>query len=174
MAVNKSKESCVLCSLTVRDFLRRVGFDANVRSVATIMRATQDDKELHSLGIGSPEDPRVAPEGYWTGHMVVLVDRYLIDTTLYRARRPAWPDLAGMMALPIAAPQERGQLYGLDVITGATIGGDDGYQFDIAWLDYRKNRSWRRGPDARDRGRREPVVRRMIERFGVWQGEKAA
>jgi hypothetical protein len=166
--VNKSKESCVLAALTARDFLRQIGLDARERSSSVVMRAERGGTELHSLGVGGFEDnPREADPGYWNGHMVVLVENYLIECTLYRAVRPAWPDLPPMFALP-CGEHEGERIFDKPVLATATITDDappGDYRFDIIWLDFRKNRGWRRGPDGRDMLRRLPVVRRLVDRF---------
>jgi len=167
----KSKESCVLCALTVRDFLREIGFaDARVAPVICVIWALQDGKQLHSLGMGAPDNPKARGPHHWRGHLVTVAADWLIDCTLYPSARPAWPDLPGMIAVPLFAPAARTRplpMYDLDAI--ASIGGQDpenpGYEFAIAWLDNPKNRGWRRGPDARDSVRRAPVIRHMLARF---------
>jgi hypothetical protein len=168
-APGKSKESCVLCSLTVRDFLHLVGFeDARVRPVAVVLWADENGVRLHSAGIGTPEDKREVPADRWIGHLVVTCRGFIIDTTLYQVQRPAWPELTGMIALPIA-PLEPQRIYDLPLLAG--IAADDekrGYQFSIGWLDNPTNRVWLRGPDGRDRNRRVPVVQRLVDRFGQW------
>lgn len=168
--VNKSKESCVLVSLTARDFLRQIGFDARERSSSVVMRAERGGTELHSLGVGVEDNPATPEPGYWNGHMVVLVENYLIECTLFRARRPAWPDLPPMFAVPRV---EGEQIFGKPVIAQATITDDappGDYRLDVVWVDFRKNRGWRRGPDACDMVRRLPVVRRLVDRFREhWQ-----
>ena len=169
-----SKNSCVLTSLTVRDFLRGIGFvNARVAPVSTIMWATERGKELHSLGIGDPEDARDI-DGHWTGHMVVLVSGHLIDTTLYHTRRPAWPDLPGMIAVPLAPKEkERRQWKGLDILTGTEITDPErDYIFSVGWFDNPRNTRWRGGGDT-ERERRKPVVTKLIERFGGWKGKRA-
>jgi hypothetical protein len=165
----KSKESCVLCALTVRDFLRKVGFErARVAPVFTGMWAWDGDKPLHSLGMGEPDDTQ-RREGHWPGHMVVVAAGYVIDTTLYGAVRPAWPQLTPMMAVPTGTSQHRWK--GLRLIAGASLEDSDrpGYAFDVFWFDNPSNTSWHAGPDC-ERARRMPVVEAMAARFGVWEG----
>ena len=164
-----SKESCVLCSLTVRDFLRAIGFDrAVVAPVVTLMWATERGEQLHSLGIGVPDDPR-EPGNRWIGHMVVVVAGRLIDTTLYHTLRPQWPDLTGMISVPLAPTQHKPFAYGLKLIAGTDISepGRD-YNFCMAWLDNPTNRTYRSGGDY-ERERRLPVVHKLIEKFGTWR-----
>jgi len=159
----KSKESCVLSSLAVRDFLISVGFlDAQVRPVATVMRATRGDETLHSLGIGVP-GPRDRSPRHWNGHMVATTGRYLIDTTLYRANRPQWRDLPGMMALPFRAPEDV-LIYGGRPFAGATIEVDGGATFELLYLDTPSNTRWQDGGDVEER-RREAAVAAMREHF---------
>lgn len=54
-----SRESCVLCSLAVRDFLRMIGFaSANVAPVMMTIRAFDAaGNQVHSLGLGLRETP---------------------------------------------------------------------------------------------------------------------
>jgi hypothetical protein len=56
-----------------------------------------------------------------------------------------------------------------DLPSSATVAFSDDvrrYEFAIAWLDNPANRSWRKGPDVRDRSRRSPTVWALINRFG--------
>src|SRR5262245_21810338 len=135
------------------------------------MWAEQGGKELHSLGIGGPQDgPR--EQGRWTGHMVAIVSNYVIDTTLYVAHRPVWPDLPGMIALPLAPPDRaRKKREGRDLLAGTLISDSDrpGYVFSVSWFNDAGNVSWRDGGDC-ERGRRKPVVDALVKRFGAWQG----
>lgn len=169
-----SRKSCVLCSLTVRDFLQCLGFHAKVRPVSTVMYATEKGKQLHSLGIGSPED-HVPVEDHWIGHMVVQCQGFIIDTTLYQAHRKQWPSLPGMMTLPLLPPDKRKDDYrGLPIISVASMRDEErDYGFQIAWFDWPSNRSWNEGPDV-ERSRRNPVIRHMLKTFGVWEGHNYA
>jgi hypothetical protein len=168
---DKSKESCVLCSLTVHEFLIGLGFaDALVRPVVTIMRATRNGQEVHSLGIGVPGVPH--DDGRWNGHAVVCIPSAsaLFDTTLYGANRPQWPDLPGMLAMNTTGYTRRDKVWGLDVVVGAEIRDrtDPDYLYQLVYLDNPKNNAWRSGPDARDRWKRAAVVAALRERFGTW------
>jgi hypothetical protein len=80
-----SKRSCILVSLAIREFLEAIGIAAEVRPVATLIRAYEGERQLHSLGIGQPLDPSPAPPKKWTGHMVTIAEGWLIDATLYPA-----------------------------------------------------------------------------------------
>ncbi len=171
---DKSKESCVLCSLTARDFLRKIGFaDARVRPVVTVMRATRQGQELHSLGIGVPGTPHGWPLE-WNGHAVIHIPSAsaLVDTTLYRAKRPQWPDLPGMLAINTTDYARRDtKVWGLDVVVGAEIRDTDDpdYLYELVYLDNPTNTGWRRGPDARDKWKRRDVLAALRARFGTWQ-----
>jgi hypothetical protein len=159
-----SRKSCVLCSLAVRDFLVRIGFNARVRPVCAVLWAEKNGAPVHSAGIGVP-NCKSKGDG-WNGHMIATVDDWLIDPTLYQIKRPAWPDLAGMMALPLhSRPWQRGWSQ-LKVMASAGAGEDE---FSIGWLDNPKNKTWQLGGDAQDATRRAPVIAAMVERFGAWR-----
>jgi hypothetical protein len=165
---DKSKESCVLSSLAVRDFLRAIGYrDARVRPVAFIVRAERNGAEIHSAGIGVPEGGDDRHEhGQWNGHLVATIPSlgWLIDTTLYQIKRPAWPDLPGMVALPVGR-KAPAAVYGLREITGASmVEPADNYRCDLLWLANPRNTRYREGGDA-EPYRREPVVAAMVKQF---------
>jgi hypothetical protein len=165
-----TRRACVISSLTVRDFLVRIGFDAIVRPVATVIWAERDGKLLHSLAIGAPHDKRVLKDN-WSGHMVVTVQtpagEFLIDTTLYPVRRPQWRDLPGMMAVRLSDERVRAW-WRLDVIASAAYGVEN-EQVMIGWFDNPRNNTWQYGGDGRDPFRRLAVVTALIDRFGKWE-----
>lgn len=165
----KSKESCVVASLTVRDFLRKVGFaDAKAVPVFCVMRAFKGGKELHSVGVGKPDD---ADEyGRWSGHMVVTTSGFLIDTTLYPTIRPQWRGvMTGMMTVPLEGFDQ--PIFGREVIAGLnSVDPDDSSDvFQIMWLATPDNKRWRDGPDAKRKFLRAPVVAEMAKAFGTWK-----
>lgn len=160
-AVLYSRQACVLTSLTVRDFLLDLGLRAAVHPVTTIVWAERDGVQLHSAAIGAPHDPRRI-DGRWCGHMVVTVEGLLIDTTLYQAQRPAWPDLPGMLAVPLLPePWQRGW-WGLDLMAGIDLPDDTTI---LGWLDNPQNQAWQRGPDAVDVKRRAGAVKALLQHF---------
>lgn len=168
---DKSKESCVLSSLAVRDFLHKIGFDdAVVRSVVVVMKAWQGDMELHSVGIGVPGTPR--QDGRWVGHAVVWLPslKTLIDTTLYPSIRPAWKDLPPMIAARCDDPMDGCRYGGLKAVAGLQMTDTDveGYEFGITWLDNPHNAVPLKGNDA-EPWRRAVVVDTMRTRFGEWR-----
>jgi len=172
---NKSKESCVLCALTVRDFLQRIGFkDAQVRSVTVIIKARKGGEEIHSLGVGTPQDREVIP-GKWAGHLVTTVGGFLIDTTLAPWKRPAWPDLPEMIVMQMFEEMNHrpalppGQLW---PIAAVRADEDDGTEIEFVYLDRPENQSWKdrtRGGDS-DKARRRAVTDALVKRFGPWRG----
>lgn len=170
MDIGKSKDSCVLCALTVRDFLREIGLPANVAPVALVMWANEHGEQLHSLGVGAPHDREVLP-GRWCGHLVTVVNNWLIDTVLYQSQRPQWDGLPGMMALKLLPRAQRHTLPiypDHPIIAGMHASEPDRptYEFAITWLDNPKNRSWSEGPDARNIDLRAPVVQHLATEFG--------
>lgn len=168
-----SKSSCVLCSLAVRDFLFRIGFtDAEVAPVLMAVRAFRDGKELHTLGIGTTDLREAATAKVkWPGHLIVRLPTtgYLIDTTLYQARRQHWQHLAGMMAAPLATEVDD-RPFGLRPIVGLSLTAPDKAEVEMWWLDQPGNKFWRRGGDAGPR-RRLDVVNSMVREFGTWRDE---
>lgn len=170
LELGKSKDSCVLCALTVRDFLRGIGVPAAVAPVATVMWAKLDGRELHSIGIGVPNDKRKTP-GRWSGHLVTIADNYLIDCVLYASIRPQWPFLRGMAALPLIEKSQRTKPLSLypdyTALAGVSVTDTDepGYEFSICYLDNPTNKSWADGPDAINTHYREPVVEHLVAEF---------
>lgn len=166
-----SRQSCVLCSLAIRDFLFRIGFrDAEAVPVAVAIRAFRDGKEIHSLGIGAT-DMRQATRipGRWDGHMVAVLPSagWLVDATLYPARREAWRGLPGMAAVPLLKDAVA-RPFGLVPVAGlAGTFGEGDADVEVLWLEHRANRSWKDGPDA-SRRRREAAVAALAARFGAW------
>lgn len=160
-----SKQSCVLCSLTARDFLFQCGFkDVKVTTVFTVMQALQDGEVTYSLGIGKPGEKPNGP-GRWPGHMVVEIPSIglIVDTTLYQAKRPQWPDLPGMIATPT---NRTGTLFDHPVMAAISTAEDKGYQFSVWWLEVGGNDGWKGSPDAeRHRRRRKQVVEKLLIRF---------
>jgi hypothetical protein len=176
----KSKESCILCALTVRDFLQRIGFkDASVRSVGVLIRARRNGAELHSVGVGlplrfyEPDALGMYNSSGWNGHLVTTVDRFLIDTTLTPWKREHWPHLPSMLTLPYEEPNPHKSfpMKGLFPIaaTWTDIPDDKTYEGEVIYLDQPKNRSWKAAPDA-GKGRRRAVVDALTKQFGSWRG----
>lgn len=158
----KSKTSCILASLTVRDFLWRLGFlTARVRPVMFYIEAWQHQKSLHSLGIGAPNLPADG-EG-WDGHMIVEVNGWLIDTTLYQVNRPQWDWLPGQLMLPMG-PKRIDVTWNLPLLVGYEVMDENDYKCVIAWLDRSDNKGWEGAPDT-EKERRKPVVQALTERF---------
>ena len=167
-----SKESCVLCALTVRDFLQRVGFkDARVASVTAMIRAFRNGEELHSLGVGTPMDHQVLP-GKWAGHLVTTVAGVLIDTTLAPWKRPAWPELPEMIVMEMHKPKglrpplPDGQLWPL----AAARFDDNDKEIEFVYLDRSANQSWKNGGGDTMKDRRRAVTDALVKRFGPWRG----
>jgi hypothetical protein len=170
----KSKESCVMSSLAVRDFFRRIGFtDVQMTPVYLAIEAhDKDGKTIHSLGVGDHVAAGQAPaegEG-WDGHVCVRIPKfsYLVDTTVYQTIRPQWPDLPGMFAMPYERDPEQKQ-FGLTPMAGIARTADNGDQMKIVWLDQPANQSWRKAPD-REIERRRNIVNTMVKKFGTWNG----
>ena len=157
-----SFESCVLCSLAARDFLRGVGFaSAEVAPVMLTIRAfDQSGAQVHSLGAGVP-DTLPDTDLRWNGHMVTTVGGWLIDCTLQRMNRPQWPWLPGSVIAPLWSKPT--MLHGHSVMAGDMV-ENDGLAVAIAWQATPQNERWRLGPDAYDERRRN-VVATLVDAF---------
>lgn len=164
---------CIFTSLAVRDFLRAIGVQAEVKSVALIVTATQDGLPLHSLGIGMNALWGEPYEGQnWDGHLIVTVgSEWIIDPTFHQARRAAWSWTPGVAVV------ERGKspvwgLYrdvpALPVVTALSDGipERDDYRFEAIWFAYSRNTAWKNAPDARDPKRRRGLIDEML---AVWR-----
>lgn len=161
----KSKESCILMAATVRDFLYRVGFrDASVHPVVFFIEAIRDDEVIKQLGIGNPEGPQHRDDAF-DGHMIVKVDGWLIDPTLFHATpRPEWPTFPTMMAQPLFKGDPAIDWFGLPVLSGGVIEkNDQGNLVRWAWLDQPSNDAWRDAPDWRKKFKRERVTDKLIQ-----------
>ncbi len=146
-----SRDSCILVSTVLRDFLFRIGFtDAEVRSVSFLVERRTGDAPTHQLLVGEPDGRDKG--GRWNGHMVVIAGGWLIDGTLYQARREHWDFLPGMVATPV---RDRQMIVdGRRVITGFVARQDDTTVQGV-WLDIPENKRWRTAPDIMRGGRRE-------------------
>jgi hypothetical protein len=175
MPPGKSKDSCILCSITVRDFLYRVGFrDASVRSVEYHMaehgepgsgvNGPEQRAVSRTLDIGADDNTEVRPDR-WNGHLVVIVEGWLIDTTLYQATpRPEWPNFPPMWAtklrddLPLAG--------GKRVLAEGFHMYEDKHVLHWMWLDRPdKDHGFRTAPDFVQKWRRERVVDALVKAF---------
>lgn len=176
----KAKRSCVLCSLAVRDFLWKVGFkEASVAPVYVIVRAiAEDGTEIHSAGAGDHAaiPAQAAVHGHvvdtrydWSGHLVVLVNGWLVDTTLYQAQRPQWPELPGMIAAPLLMDDRSG----MTLVSGSYAKRDDGSELLLSWWAQPHNTRWRSAGDAK-KERRAAVVKELVHRFRMsnWKDGK--
>lgn len=163
---HQSRDSCILVSEVLRDFLFRVGFhDVEVRSVAFYIERRKADQVVHAAMVGKPGVPD--NNGRWNGHMVVVLPKtgWLIDATLYQTQRRHWEQLPGMMATPVYTDVVKD---GRNVVGGFVSKVDDELLWAM-WLDTPENKRWRTAPDLLKGGRREQIRRavaaRLIDRF---------
>lgn len=99
-----SRVACIATSLIVRDFLTALHIRADVRSVAAYAFATLNGTKYPERALGAPSD-RIEPN-QWQGHIVVVAEGVLIDTTLRGLDTPGVSSLPRMIALP-ATPTQR-------------------------------------------------------------------
>ena len=171
----KSKESCILCTAIVRDFLYRIGFrDADLRPVVVLVAGHKDGVEVHTLGIG---DARLEPgenviwngsQNRWNGHAVVVTSGYLIDTTLYQAQREdKWPGLPGMTCTPLNTV-DKDLMWGLPILGGCMGLAENGVETGVVWLDQPGNTGWSTSPDYLRKHERRRISEALVKAFGKW------
>lgn len=151
-----SRSACILCSLTVRDFLRACGIAAEVRSVAAFIFIVEPGKPLARLMIGA--DDTVAKPGIWPGHMVVTAEGFLIDTTMHGIDHPR-VRCPRMAAVPLAKTNQ-------PVVNGHAVIADFSVKtrdlgLQITWLDRSEN-DWRQQPDACAKKHRRKVLAKLL------------
>jgi hypothetical protein len=164
----KSKESCILASMAVRDFLYRIGYrDAVAVPVMFWIDAKDAEGEMvKALGIGDPSAKEL-PDRY-NGHVIVKAGGWLIDTTLYQATpREPWPDFPPMFATRLFGAESRVEWFGMKALAAhGIVHADTGYHIQWGWLDYTPTTSdWRDAPDYREKWRRERVVDGLVKAF---------
>jgi hypothetical protein len=165
--------NCIQHALVARDFLRAVGFRAEVKSVAVYVEAYQGDDMLHSVGCGARHlighDPNPERMG-WDGHLVTVSEGHLIDPTFYQFRRKAWDWIPDVALLKLKArPRETFKFYGASkgcsILAGFVRAAADGYRFRALWMSTPSNTQWSKLPAAR-LDRRDHIVKEMIEALG--------
>src|SRR3954466_12888014 len=154
---------CILCALTVRDFLQDIGFhDAKAASVAFTVQAERNGQPLHSLGIRVPGTKPQSDK--WNGHLVTVLPKtgWLIDPTLYNAVRPQWPVLTGMAAIPLFKPVALNKQ--MRALAGFTCREGD-VTTTAGWYTRTNNGQWTNAPDTIGH-RRTATVASMVSAFG--------
>jgi hypothetical protein len=157
---------CIFTSLAVRDFLRRIGIKADVKSVALIINASQEGLPLHTVGIGMNKLWNEPYEGdKWDGHLIVTVPGFIIDPTFHAVRRSAWgwtPNI--MVAKRGSTPRFNSDIHpDLPVIAAVNEESPEhSYRFQAVWFSYSRNSGWRNTPDGRDPIRRQDIINEMM------------
>jgi hypothetical protein len=147
-----SRTACILSSLVARDVMCELGFAARVAPVITRVRKHKRGRPIRELIIGEPG--RADEPGMWNAHMIVLVEGLLVDFTLDQARRPAWPELPGMLAAAVSPDGTllEGRFPRLVALSCPAR------EIEASWFDNPEKDDWREAPDAR------PKIRKAIVR----------
>jgi hypothetical protein len=159
---------CIVLSLAVRDFLRDLGFDAQVRTVVLQFIAKEQGEWLPALTVGGRWFRGEHPyPGGWDGHMVATLpgEGLLIDPSLGEYRRPAWNWIPDIVITPLLKAHELVPLAGRKFRVLAAIeqqAGDETLS-GAMWLAH-KNDKWRGSPSTA-RERRTPIVTALSEAF---------
>jgi hypothetical protein len=157
--------TCIATSLTVRDFLRSLGFSADVKSVVLSQTLTDqggiNTRELLVGGralVGPDAIPSSGKIG-WDGHLVCIMpkERLLIDATFYQMRRDWCSWIPGVVIVPLLGGA---WLNGLEVLGGYERHG--GYR--SLWAANPSNTKWCSAPAAGD-SYRAPFVKEMRRKF---------
>lgn len=165
----KAMNVCILASLSVREFLRRINIEAEVKSVGLIVKATAYEANipLHTVGVGCNKLWNEPYKGKnWDGHLIVAVPGYIIDPTFGQIRRNAWewiPDCAvvprGNKLPPIT--MDNGQSLPVVAHWQESVIKHN-YRFAATWLAYTNNKGWRDSPDYKDPSRRKAQADEML------------
>lgn len=94
-----SRTTCGRASLILRDFLRQAEMPAEEASVYCEVFGCDRDGQWRQINICDPKSPD-SPIDQWNGHVVVLTNGHLIDTTLYRVQR-CLHRVGPMIAVPL-------------------------------------------------------------------------
>jgi hypothetical protein len=174
--VKFSGNHCILASMTVRDFLRQIGFKAEVKSVELAIEATafESNMPLYTLGVGCNKlwnQPYTGKD--WDGHLVVATPGYIIDMTYYQMRRLAWQWIEDVAIVPrndkLASVQmDNGQT--LPVIAQIEEEVEEhNYKYTAKWLSYSNNKGWLTAPDYKIVSKRRGLTEELIE---TWKKKK--
>lgn len=152
-----SRVACIATSLIVRDFLTALHIRADVRSVAAYAFATLNGTKYPERALGAPSD-RIEPN-QWQGHIVVVAEGVLIDTTLRGLDTPGVSSLPRMIALPIVTGG--GTINGLGVIADLSVKAEN-VDLRLAWVDRPEHQGWRERPDALKIDRRRELTSMLL------------
>lgn len=163
---------CIASALTVRDFLRSLGFSADVKSVVLSQTLTEPSGQVHEILVGGRAlvGPDVKPTNGqvgWDGHLICILakERLLIDPTFYQARRDWCSWIPDVVAVPLLSGA---WMNGLEILGGYERHG--GYRALWAWNP--SNTRWCSAPAASD-AFRAPFLKSLKREF-TKQFRKAA
>jgi len=160
--------ACIPAALSVRDFLRELGFNAHAAPVALRLSTAKPGQVPRELMVGSRDLIGEATGPGWDGHLVVTCRGMLIDPSFGQCRRPWWssiPDIAVVGLIdrrfrPLVTSAS-GKTYPMI----ARVGGEtDGVEFEAVWVSTPKNTEWKLAPAASPE-RWRPMVDELLEEF---------
>jgi len=146
-ASDKGGGACIPAALTVRDFLRELGFNAHAVPVALRLSTATPGQMPRELMVGSRDLIGESPGPGWDGHLVVTCRGVLIDPSFGQCRRAWWsfiPDVAvvGMInrSFRPLVTSESGKTY---PVIASVKNNDDGAEFEAVWVTTPKNTEWK-------------------------------
>lgn len=139
--------ACIQSSLIFRDTMRKLGHRATVEVCDLLV-----EHDGHFQRIGAPHDGAPVPEGFWSGHLVCVVDgNILVDTTVWQSRAASEgvvPAAVAVRRSPLTPVPEAGFGPGLS----------------LRWFFGIKNQTWMNTQDAAPASRRE-LVEALVARI---------
>jgi len=161
---------CIPAALTVRDFLRELGFQAEARSVALRITAMWPGRLPRQIFIGGRLEPTNASgKGWdapgWNGHLIVTSRGLLIDSSFGQCRRPWWPEIPDVALVPLIHPGFRERVIDGDKampVIARKAFKDGEMEFETLWAATPANSGWKTAPAARPE-RWRPMVDEMLD-----------
>ncbi len=138
--------ACIRSSLIFRDAMRKLGHRATVEVCDLLVE--QDGRFQR---VGTPLEGQPVADGFWSGHIVTIVDGILVDTTVWQA------DAAREGLVPAVAAVRRSPL---TPVPEAHFGPG----LSLRWFFGVRNETWKSTGDANPASRR-PLVEALIDRI---------
>jgi len=160
--------ACIPAALTVRDFLRELGFQAETKSVALRITALRPGELPRQIFVGGRDLCGADSGPGWDGHLIVTARGLLIDPSFGQCRRPWWSFVPDVAITGLIHPRFRQRVVTDDgkamPVIARLAHKDDKIDFETIWAATPSNAGWKLAPAAKpDRWR--PMVDDMLAEF---------